>query len=219
MCPGRRVAGSLVPQLLLREKPGSYATRAGWRAHEWKPGLRLWGGTLTQVTRCWAWQSLTFPQESTLVPPAFGRTVAGLCLQEAQRGPQEAQGPGAARRAGSLRAHTLPGPLLSHFPTEERGSSQRPGGHLQSLWTWSQWPRWTEEVPAPGHLPRGAAGTQRRRASSSCVCPRKAPGRWPETHQGPRCARGTAHSWGEGGPFGGPWIHRADKIPATVTGL
>lgn len=78
--------------------------------------------------------------------PLDHRTVVALYLQEAQRGPagcpapQEAQGPGSAWGAGLLRANTLPGPLLSHFPTEERGSSQRPGGHFQSPWTWSQWP-------------------------------------------------------------------------------
>lgn len=79
----------------------------------------------------------------------------------------------------------------------------------------------TEEVPTPGRAPttRGCRNTVEEGEQLQCVCPQKAQGQRPEMHQGPRCGRGTAHSWGEGGPFGGPWIHGAGKIPATVTGL
>ncbi|XP_065750871.1 5E5 antigen-like [Phocoena phocoena] len=82
----------------------------------------------------------------------------------------------------------------------------------------------TEEVPTPGRAPttRGCRNTVEEGEQLQCVCPQKAQGQRPEMHQGPRCGRGTAHSWGEGGPFGGPWIHGAARrapgpvrVPAT----
>lgn len=146
------------------------------------PGLWLQGGT--QVPHCW--HPLTFPWESSLVPPGFPQTtliahkqVAGLYLQENQWGPEDEptapcpRGHRTAHRNEMVTAHGRYTTWLSPKPLPQwrkETSSLWPGGHSQSPWTRGD--------TCPRAPPKRGWRTLCGRGGEqlSCACPQEAQG-------------------------------------------